>query len=141
MVYNILFISSIGITSFPSTKYKIQKKDNVGFHQVLCGLQLPLTLFSKPITVFRPISLIKRLHLPLTSHNISKVSYRSECSNVHILLAPRCHEGTEHAANFTRVASRGYELLITLTGHKISTSLQHPDRKQCCKFTQYDMIY
>lgn len=89
MVYNKLFTSSVGITSFRSTKYKIQnKKGSASFHQVPCGLQPSVTLFSTPITVSRPVSLIKRLHLPLTLNNISKIPSRSECSNVDTLLGP-----------------------------------------------------
>lgn len=128
-VYYRIFIGSVGITSFRSTKYNIQNKNGTaGFHQVLCGVQLSVTLLSIPIIVSRPTSLIKRLHLSLNSHNISKIPQRSECSNVHMFLAPRCHEGTELAGNCTRVASSGYELLITLTGHKISKTLHNLDR-------------
>ena len=57
---------------------------------------------------------------------------------MHTLLAHRCHEGTEHAGNFARVASSGYELLITLTGHKISKVGQE---LVLPVYSIYDMIY
>jgi hypothetical protein len=73
MVYNRLHQFS---EQYFLPKYQIpiqNKKGSASFQQAPCGLQPSVTLFSTRTTVSRPISLVKRLHLPLTLHNISKI--------------------------------------------------------------------
>jgi hypothetical protein len=140
MLYNRLLISSVGIATFRSTKYKIQNKNgSTCIYQVPCGVQPSLTLFSAPITVPRPN---KRPHLPLILYNISKTPYRSESTNVNMLLAPKVRSMAvlTHSGNFTIVASSGYELLTTLTRHKINNTWhQHEDsqRREVTPYSTY----